>query len=50
MTFEKWTEEMAKQITMEMLFPDNKGYLLDLDKKYNFIGEEEDGEEERIQE
>jgi len=50
MTFEKWMEEMAKQITMEMLLPGNKGYLLDLDKKYNFIGEEEEGEEERIKE
>jgi hypothetical protein len=47
MTFDKWMEEMAKDMTMEMLLPGKKEYLVDLDKKYNFIGEEEEGEEER---
>ena len=48
MTFDKWMQEMAKKMTMEMLLPDNKEeYLVDLDKKYTFIGDEEDGEEER---
>jgi len=51
MTFDKWMEQMAKEMTMEMLLPGNKEYLVDLDKKYTFIGEEEDeGEEERTKE
>ena len=47
MTFEKWMEEMAREMTMEMLLPGNKEYLVDLEKKYTFIGEEEEGAEER---
>jgi hypothetical protein len=50
MTFDKWMEEMAKEMTMEMLLPGNKEYLADLDKKYNLIGEEDEGEEERTKE
>lgn len=50
MTFEKWMEEMAKEMTMEMLLPSNKMYRPDLDKKYNFIGEEDEGDEERVRE
>jgi hypothetical protein len=49
MTFDKWMEEMAKKMTMEMLLPSDKVYLANLEKKYTFIGEEE-GEEERCNE
>ena len=48
MTFDKWMEEMAREMTMEMLLPSNKVYLVDLQKKYTFNGEEEEEEEERV--
>jgi hypothetical protein len=45
MTYEKWMEEMVREMAKEILIPSNKENLNGIDKRYDFIGEDEENEE-----
>lgn len=42
-------EAMVREMAKEILLPSNKEHPMALDKRYNFIGEDEEGDE-RIKE